>query len=140
MKIVIMSDEESEAWRIGMGNDESFSFQKMVDFFWNVGAPETEIDRLNEIGGVINPPKIGSWIDMSAKGGMDGGWYFPVEMTLKLAIEAADSGNPARKLSEWAERNNIATCIAIGRGIFNIYLFVFIFIGVKKTYEVQPST
>ena len=64
----------------------------MVDFFWNVGAPESEIDRLNDIGALINPVKIGSWIDMSAKGGMDGGWYFPVDMPLKLAIEAADNG------------------------------------------------
>ena len=41
--------------------------QKMVDFFWNVGAPESEIDMLNEVGAAINPGKIGSWIDMSAR-------------------------------------------------------------------------
>ncbi len=28
---------------------QSIFIQRMVDFFWNVGAPETEIDRLNEV-------------------------------------------------------------------------------------------
>lgn len=57
-----------------------------VDFFWNVGAPESEIDRLNDVGALINPVKIGSWIDMSGKGGMDGGWYFPVEIPVKVGF------------------------------------------------------
>jgi len=62
-------------WRTS-GPQNAF-IQKMVDFFYNVGAPDSEIDRLNDIGSLINPLKIGSWIDMSANGGMDGGWFFP---------------------------------------------------------------
>lgn len=89
----------------------------MVDFFWNVGAPESEIDRLNDVGALINPIKIGSWIDMSARGGMDGGWYFPVDIPLKLAIEASDAGDPTRKVAEWAEQNNATMCFSVGRGI-----------------------
>lgn len=70
-------------WRTA--GPQNIFIQKMVDFFWNVGAPESEIDRLNDVGALINPIKIGSWIDMSAKGGMDGGWYFPVDIPLKMA-------------------------------------------------------
>lgn len=36
---------------------------------------------------------------LSAKGGMDGGWFFPVEIALKLAIEAADPGESVKKVS-----------------------------------------
>jgi len=104
---------EKLTWRTG--GPQNIFIQKMVDFFWNVGAPETEIDRLNDVGALINPFKIGSWIDMSAKGGMDGGWYFPVEIPLKLAIEAADPGDPPQLVVEWAEKHQVEKCYSVGR-------------------------
>merc|ERR1712137_1480691 len=100
-------------WRTS--GPQNVLIQKMVDFFWNVGAPESEIDRLNDIGALINPAKIGSWIDMSAKGGMDGGWFFPVEIPVSMAIEAADPGEPTKAVEEWAEANNIKTAQSVGR-------------------------
>jgi len=106
-------DMQKLTWRTA--GPQNIFIQKMVDFFWNVGAPETEIDRLNDVGALINPIRIGSWIDMSAKGGMDGGWYFPVEIPLKLAIEASDAGDPTRKVSEWAEQHNASMCYSVGR-------------------------
>ncbi|EGG18905.1 pleckstrin domain-containing protein [Cavenderia fasciculata] len=106
-------DMQKLTWRTA--GPQNIFIQKMVDFFWNVGAPETEIDRLNDVGALINPVKIGSWIDMSDKGGMDGGWYFPVDIPLKLAIEASDIGEPTRKLAEWAESNDVLNCYSVGR-------------------------
>eukprot|EP01133_Synstelium_polycarpum_P008145 gene8145-9561_t len=106
-------DMQKLTWRTA--GPQNIFIQKMVDFFWNVGAPETEIDRLNDVGALINPVKIGSWIDMSDKGGMDGGWYFPVDIPLKLAIEASDAGEPTRKLAEWAEANDVLNCYSVGR-------------------------
>jgi len=84
-------------------------------FFWNVGAPESEIDRLNDVGADINPIRIGSWIDMSAKGGMDGGWYFPVDISLKSAIKAADQGEAIKTFEQWAENAGIINIFAVGR-------------------------
>ncbi len=48
--------------------------QQLVDFFYIVGAPEEEIEKLNVVGEQINPDRIGSWINVSEKGGIDGGW------------------------------------------------------------------
>jgi PH domain len=104
---------EKLTWRTA--GPQNIFIQKMVDFFWNVGAPESEIDRLNDVGALINPIKIGSWIDMSAKGGMDGGWYFPVEIPLKMAIEAADPGEPSKLVTEWAETYSVEKCFSVGR-------------------------
>mmetsp|Transcript_7181 Transcript_7181/g.10843 ORF Transcript_7181/g.10843 Transcript_7181/m.10843 type:complete len:437 (-) Transcript_7181:69-1379(-) len=104
---------EKLTWRIA--GPQSVIIQRMVDFFWTVGAPESEIDRLNSVGSTINPSKIGSWIDMSSKGGLDGGWYFPVEMTIKLAMEAADPGECSPKLLEWAGKHSIKKCFLVGR-------------------------
>jgi hypothetical protein len=111
--VATSADMQKLTWRTA--GPQNIFIQKMVDFFWNVGAPESEIDRLNDVGALINPVKIGSWIDMSAKGGMDGGWYFPVEIPLKLAIEASDAGDPTRKVSEWAESNAVTTNFSVGR-------------------------
>lgn len=112
-QVATSADMQKLTWRTA--GPQNIFIQKMVDFFWNVGAPESEIDRLNDVGALINPIKIGSWIDMSARGGMDGGWYFPVEIPLKLAIEASDAGDPTRKVTEWAEQNNATMCFSVGR-------------------------
>lgn len=103
--VAASADMQKLTWRTA--GPQNIFIQKMVDFFWNVGAPESEIDRLNDVGALINPVKIGSWIDMSAKGGMDGGWFFPVEIPLERAIEASDAGDPTRKVSEWAKNNGV---------------------------------
>ena len=117
-QVATSADMQKLTWRTA--GPQNIFIQKMVDFFWNVGAPESEIDRLNDVGALINPIKIGSWIDMSARGGMDGGWYFPVDIPLKLSIEASDAGDPTRKVSEWAEQNNVTVCFSVGRGILKL--------------------
>jgi len=112
-QVAVSADMQKLTWRTA--GPQNVFIQKMVDFFWNVGAPETEIDRLNDVGAIINPIKIGSWIDMSAKGGMDGGWFFPVDMALRLAVEAADAGATIKKFNEWAESHGVQSIFAVGR-------------------------
>eukprot|EP00178_Gracilaria_changii_P025466 TRINITY_DN78463_c0_g1_i1.p1 TRINITY_DN78463_c0_g1~~TRINITY_DN78463_c0_g1_i1.p1 ORF type:complete len:334 (-),score=50.42 TRINITY_DN78463_c0_g1_i1:70-1050(-) len=111
--VATSADMQKLTWRTS--GPQNIFIQKMVDFFWNVGAPESEIDRLNDVGALINPMKIGSWIDMSAKGGMDGGWYFPVDIPLKMALESADAGSAAKTFGDWAESHGVASVYAVGR-------------------------
>jgi len=111
--IATSADMDKLTWRVS--GPQNIFIQKMVDFFWNVGAPETEIDRLNDVGALINPVKIGSWIDMSGKCGMDGGWFFPVDIDIKSAIEAADAGDPTRRVMQWIEKHNVTRCFSVGR-------------------------
>lgn len=111
--VATSADMQKLTWRTC--GPQNIFIQKMVDFFWNVGAPESEIDRLNDVGALINPFKIGSWIDMSAKGGMDGGWFFPVDIPLRTAIDAADQGDAIRKFNSWAESKMVQQMYAVGR-------------------------
>jgi len=106
-------DMSELTWKV-IGPQQSL-IQEMVDFFWNVGAPDEEIDRLNTIGGVINPAFIGSWIDMSTLGGMDGGWIFPGDMTIHDGLEACDEGDARTKLENWLKNNNITGGILLAR-------------------------
>jgi hypothetical protein len=108
--VATSADMQKLTWRTS--GPQNIFIQKMVDFFWNVGAPESEIDKLNDVGAIINPIKIGSWIDMSAKGGMDGGWFFPVDIPIKLAIQAADPGDAITKFGEWADANGVTLAFA----------------------------
>lgn len=112
-EVSVSADMQKITWRAN--GPQNVIIQKMVDFFWNVGAPESEIDRLNDVGAMINPSNIGSWIDISQKGGMDGGWCFPVNTSLPLAVKAADQGDALKKVEAWAEANNISSCYSISR-------------------------
>jgi len=111
--LVMTADMTQLSWRVF--GPQNVLIQEMVDFFWNVGAPEQEIDRLNDVGGLINPLTIGSWIDMSTKGGMDGGWVFPVTVSMTDALKACDEGQSLAKLSDWTRAQHIEECVTVGR-------------------------
>jgi len=125
-QLIVSSDGNELSWRAS--GSQNIFIQKMVDFFWNVGAPESEIDRLNDFGALVNPVSIGSWINMSKIGGMDGGWFFPVPLSLKIALEACDPDSPevvsagsysdgqaVKTFTQWTEMNKIEDCIYVGR-------------------------
>ena len=116
VKLVVSANAHKFSWRVD--GPQGALIQKMVDFFWNVGAPETEIDRLNDLGAEINPMFIGSWIDMSEEGGMDGGWYFPVDTDLNIGKQAGDPDGPSNclgRMVEWAQKNGLSMISSIGR-------------------------
>lgn len=111
--VSVSADMQKISWRCS--GPQNLMIQKMVDFFWNVGAPENEIDRLNDVGALINPNFIGSWINMSSKGGMDGGWYFPVLTPIGFALETCDGGEPSKKISAWATQHDITHAYSVSR-------------------------
>jgi len=122
--LVISCDGGELSWR--SSGPQNVFIQKMVDFFWNVGAPESEIDKLNDFGALVNPISIGSWINMSKLGGMDGGWFFPVPLSLKIALETCDQDSEnisagshdnqvISAMQQWSATNKIDDCIYVGR-------------------------
>jgi len=112
-EVATSADMQKLTWRTA--GPQNIFIQRMVDFFWNVGAPESEIDRLNDVGAAINPQIIGSWIDMSSKRGMDGGWFFPADIPIKFAMEATDPGEPSAKFAAWCERKGVVNAYSVGR-------------------------
>jgi len=104
---------EKLGWR--SSGAQNVFIQRMVDFFFDVGASEPEIDRLNTLGALMEPAQIGPWIEMSDRQGMDGGWFFPVEISFDKAIQAMDSGPALDKVKEWADRHKIEKCCSVGR-------------------------
>jgi len=104
---------EKLGWR--SSGAQNVFIQRMVDFFFDVGASEPEIDRLNTLGALMEPAKIGPWIEMSDRQGMDGGWFFPVKISMDKAIQAMDPGVAYDKVKEWAERHKIEECCTVGR-------------------------
>ena len=112
-QLAIAAGMQKLTWRAA--GPQSALIQRMVDFFWNVGAPETEIDKLNEVGASVNPKRIGSWIDMSSKGGMDGGWFFPVENSTDLSLTAGDAGESIDAIQTWAVKHDVTVCNSVGR-------------------------
>jgi len=104
---------EKLGWR--SSGPQSIFIQRMVDFFFDVGASENEIDRLNTLGALMEPSKIGPWIEMSDKQGMDGGWFFPVPITIDKAVQAMDSGPALDKVKDWVAKHKIEGCCSVGR-------------------------
>lgn len=46
---------------------------------------------------------------------MDGGWFFPVDMPLRSAIDAADQGDAIKQFGTWAESKAIQQIYTVGR-------------------------
>jgi len=112
-EVAVSADMDKLSWRTA--GPQNIFIQRMVDFFWNVGAPETEIDRLNDVGSDMNPVSIGSWIDMSSSNGMDGGWYFPVDVSIESVIKASDPGDAVKAFEGWVNQHGIERVFYIGR-------------------------
>jgi hypothetical protein len=70
---------------------------------------------LNDIGATVNPDVIGSYIDISENGGIDGGWFFPVQHSTKLALESSDEGFAVTQLYRWAQKHSLDTCHYLSR-------------------------
>ncbi len=116
-EVAASMDLQKTTWR-AEGPQHLF-ITPMVDFFVRVGAPDSEIERLNNFGATIRPPRIGFWIDVSNKGGLDGGWYFPFDsMPLAVVLQALEPGQCVQKLREWAVQHwgtADALCFYVGR-------------------------
>lgn len=89
--------------------------QQLVDFFYIVGAPEEEIEKLNVVGENINPDRIGSWINVSEKGGIDGGWCFTFPIGLDIAIDSVETGPVCEQIKTWGKKNDISECFYLAR-------------------------
>ena len=129
-------DRRWAGWRVA--GPQALFAARAVAFFWRMGAPAAEVARLNDVGALTNPRTIGAWVDTSAAGGTDGGWVFPVETPLRLALEAADhpaaDGTDPEETAEgaaagaatavvdapkvfaaWAEAHSVLTCTEVAR-------------------------
>ena len=111
--LVVSGSTEKLSWRVD--GPQGALIQNMVDFFWDVGAPDEEIDHLNNLGCQINPSVIGSWIDMSVMNGMDGGWFFKGDLPNDIIRDCADKCEYAEKLISWAKEKNLNTICQMGR-------------------------
>jgi len=89
--------------------------QQLVDFFYIVGAPEEEIEKLNVVGEQINPDRIGSWINVSEKGGIDGGWCFTFPINLETAIDSVEKGPICDEIKNWGRKNGVLECFYLAR-------------------------
>lgn len=89
--------------------------QQLVDFFYIVGAPEEEIEKLNVVGESINPDRIGSWINVSEKGGIDGGWCFTFPINLEVAINSVEQGLICEQIKKWGRTNGVQECFYLAR-------------------------
>lgn len=112
-QFVITADMEKITWRtLGTPNR---CIQSIVDFFYCVGAPQQELDRLNSVGQLINPSIVGYWVTVSSKLGIDGGWFFPVKVSVATANSAVDESEYRNKLQDWLERHNVTMVQSVSR-------------------------
>ncbi|ELP88153.1 hypothetical protein EIN_223660 [Entamoeba invadens IP1] len=91
--------------------------QSVVDTFWAVGTPASEIERLNLTGVRIDPKNLGMWLDLSKRGGMDGGWFMITDHTPTIVNLISDGGKINDKVTMLMGINNIKTIDFVGRDL-----------------------
>jgi len=90
--------------------------EPMTKFFIDVGAPSSETDFLHSTVFGIHPHNIGSWIDVSSRGGMDGGWKIVKDHILGIAMQSLLEGEAATKLNNWVQKNQL-NCNVMSRDV-----------------------
>lgn len=93
-----------------MDGPQNAVVQRMVDFFWAVGAPAHQIDLLNDAGVRLNPARLGSWTRLSADGAMDAGWAFCERVPLDQALAVVRRGDATQAVADWAAAHGVAVC------------------------------
>jgi len=108
--VSVAADMKKLSW--WASGNQTLMIARMVDFYWNVGSPESEIDKLNDIGAALNPAIIGTWIDMSPMGCMNGGWLFRHTTPMnKALIVLAHAGPAAEPVKAWLSKMEIKQVI-----------------------------
>jgi len=80
--------------------------ESMTSFLLEVGAFPSEIELLRSKIQELNPTFVGSWIDTSARDGMDGGWKMITQKSIETAFPFIE-GTPAKKITSWANKYQI---------------------------------
>jgi len=107
--------------------------QGIVDFFSIVSHGDedrldAEVAVLNEIGGTLNPLKIGSWVAVRSKAEEEVGWFFSSENTLTKVVEVLEKEinvckgkgkGCVEKLKAWNKdkMEEKVRCLSIGREV-----------------------
>ncbi|HXF63956.1 MAG TPA: hypothetical protein VNK95_20190 [Caldilineaceae bacterium] len=96
----------------------------MQGFFNQVGADEDALARLADLGGRLDPHRLGVWVEASdgdMDGGVDAGWYLPEPLPLDVGLEAARALSPENpkltQLQAWAEAAGAQSCERLGRSV-----------------------
>ena len=103
-----------------MDGPQNAVVQRMVDFFWAVGAPAHQIDLLNDAGVRLNPARLGSWTRLSAAGAMDAGWAFCERVPLDQALAVVRRGDVTDAVAQWAAAHGVAACREVTHDVSGI--------------------
>ncbi|BFU20662.1 hypothetical protein EHI8A_032220 [Entamoeba histolytica HM-1:IMSS-B] len=112
---VVSSDCNSIDFRFA--GEQVPMLQSVVDTFWAVGTPPSEIERLNNIGIKVDPRNLGLWLNISERGGMDGGWFMLTEHSPNVIKLVSDGGKINDKIMMLLGINGINKIDMIGRDL-----------------------
>ncbi|KAL7718382.1 PH domain-containing protein [Entamoeba marina] len=107
MEFSVCVNSSCNSLGLRMVGPQSSLTQSVVDTFWSVGTAPSEFERLNMIGIKMDPLSVGLWLDLSEKGGMDGGWYMLTEHPLQTIELVSDGGKINDKLELLLDGNGI---------------------------------
>ena len=93
-----------------MNGPQTAVVQRIVDFFWAVGAPSHQIDLFNSVGSALNPERLSFWARLAANGGMDAGWSFSEKMPVETVLGALKKNEALTAVSEWATAGGVTVC------------------------------
>eukprot|EP00026_Physarum_polycephalum_P010143 Phypoly_transcript_10295.p1 GENE.Phypoly_transcript_10295~~Phypoly_transcript_10295.p1 ORF type:complete len:308 (+),score=47.83 Phypoly_transcript_10295:130-1053(+) len=112
LKLQIATSASAQKLTFRAAAPQAHMVEKIIDFIYVVGSSDMQIDRLNDIGTVIDPRIAGPWLEITEQG-TNNGWCFPVQIPIAHALVASDPGHASRSLLEWVEKHNITHCSSL---------------------------
>ena len=88
---------------------------KTVDFFWQAGAGQLELDSMSNFLAIVQPQKFSTFLLLSSKGGIDGGWLISETISYEYLSQIEGAHEPKELIGRWVEKYSISKDVFIGR-------------------------
>lgn len=110
--VSISADLDKLTWRVA-GATEQF-LPRVRQYIQDLGTPDEEAQRLDNVVSELNPAQIGGWIEATPDG-IDGGWYLPEEFSMEQVLKFVGDSKACEKVQAWARGHLVDMCQRLER-------------------------
>ncbi len=89
--------------------EANLGIDRLFDFLFESGISDQEIELFTKLVQRINPELLGTWLKLD-KDSLDGGWHFPLDISLALVWDCIAPSPDKDTFINWTKKHELADC------------------------------